>query len=96
LVGLLAILSSFSPLQSTLYLGKIAAFISGFIAVFQVLPRWNGLSRLSLRQEKSGSQNNKYLITIQPKFMTYNNINNNNKSNRDSDHEYTFATTAKL
>jgi hypothetical protein len=46
----------------------IAAFVPGSIVVFSVLPRWNGVSKLSFSKKVLDLQN-KYLIT---------DINNNN------------------
>jgi hypothetical protein len=69
MVGSLVILAV-SPLFNLIFMGAGAAGIPGFIAVFEVLPRWNGVSSLSPRQEKSESQNNTYLITTKAKLMT--------------------------
>lgn len=67
-----------SPILPTLYyyLGTAAVCIPGSILAFTMLPRWNGESKLIIQQEKTNLQNNKYLITVIPKFMTYNNNNN--------------------
>jgi hypothetical protein len=63
--------NSFSPPYPTIW-GLLAAFISGSLVVLSVLPRWNGVSRLSFSKKRLNLQN-KYLITVH---------NNNKKINK--------------
>jgi hypothetical protein len=57
-----AAFNSYSPLYPTVR-QMISAFVPGSHTVFSVLPRWNGLSKLSFSKRRLNLQN-KYFITI--------------------------------